>query len=1395
MQSVLSLIVSGNTSGTTNAGGELDLFGNEEINLVLSVKDFRDIASTTSSYSQSFSIPGSKNNNQIFQNLFLIGSDGRFDPRKKATCWLLADSQPVMEGYLQITSVDIDDRDMPTYNITIFSDVKGFNSAVNGKYLTDYDWSSMNHALTINNIQASWSGNATTPGYYYSLKDYGYDYTKTNVKTTTQKAGIPIGNMFPDIYNLNIIDKIFSTEGYSYQSSLLTSTTFNQTVIPYNRDPNTIMGADYVSGRTFVATNTVTSAITVSQCVISPYAIAPYTYDFEYRLRANNVFSGTVASTAYTQNNATGDTYTIDQNGIYSFSFGVNYQYNVLANAQRGQIGCRFYRSGYNNGTVPFYEELSLSEVGGTPSFAIFSTPVCDNVTNNGWAAQTFKPFSAGERVWVSLFFRVNLGYVAPTMSNVPFNITTGGIYWKSTPSAQRAQGQTVIMNNVVPEKVLVTDYLKSIFNMFNVYLEPSKTVPNRFTIETFEEFYAGGTQLNWSTKLDRSQPVNAKLISEELKKKYTFTYKADSDFLNEDYKNTTKRVYGDLNFDLENDFVTGEEKIELLFSPTPMDNIVGSDTFIVPKIGKYDSNGKFGKTNFNMRFLRKNPTNRALVTGESWGFTGTSNYTSYPYAGHLDDPFTGTTDYNFGSVPYVYYKFNQATNGAITENNLVNNYWIKYLREVTDEDAKVVTAYFNLTPADIATFSFRNTVYVEGISSEGGHMYRINTIKYSPNSGKPAEVEMIKVLTKYISKIRNKSLIFGMGTATLANTGINLGGSQMNSTRTLSIGGNNYLNAEYGYVIGEGNIIGGGSVGTGVLGDNNYLSSASSGVTVFGSNNTLNFTTSDSIVRGNSNSLSTGTTKAYVRGNNNFMAMADNIRVDGNNNIVNANSDASAPSVNISLAGTGNVTFGSSTGVTVDGQDNYIYGGTKNSYLRGISNAYIGAVDTFTVGYNNSVTSTQGSTILGDTNNINSGINSFVKGNSNTYNGSVLNGENINTTVFGSDNTMYWATTSAFVVGDFNDVTDAYGINLNGNRNTVSQMTGSSVVGDVNNVSFLKNSSIIGSGNTVYSSNLALIQGISNIVYTASTNATIIGSNNIVHSGATNSYIVGDGNVIPTGITNTSMISIQNFTADTSDTLFTDNQYVDTVLYMSNTSSSEQADGIAAGNIANAFGSGGTASGNYSFTSGYNNVADGYASFATGFYSDAIGDVSFVYGRNNSASGDSSFAGGEFCTTEKDFSFVGGKEAVAKRYAEWARANAGNYGQYGSVQAFGTSVASGSSNLYLSIASDIFTIEAGTSYMFKIRGTAADYAFTSSGMSACFEGSILLKNVAGTVSAVGVPIVTQLFADSAVATSTISLAADNVGKGLSIVGSSGTGPGMIWSVEIDYVKVKHNPL
>ena len=70
----IELQVSGNTSGTTVAGGILDLYGNEDINVVYAIKDIRDFASTTSTYSQNFQIPGTKNNNLIFLELSIISN-------------------------------------------------------------------------------------------------------------------------------------------------------------------------------------------------------------------------------------------------------------------------------------------------------------------------------------------------------------------------------------------------------------------------------------------------------------------------------------------------------------------------------------------------------------------------------------------------------------------------------------------------------------------------------------------------------------------------------------------------------------------------------------------------------------------------------------------------------------------------------------------------------------------------------------------------------------------------------------------------------------------------------------------------------------------------------------------------------------------------------------------------------------------------------------------------------------------------------------------------------------------------------------------------------------------------------------------------------------------------
>jgi len=1325
MKPYVEIVVSANTSTAVSQGGILDLFGDEEINLVFSVKDYKDITSVNSYYSQNFQVPGTKNNNQIFSHLFLIGSDGlSFDPRKKALCEIRVDSQTVIVGTIQIVSMDISDRDKPIYSMTVFGATKEFNSKIKGRYLTDYDFSELNHILSINNIQATWSGNSNN-GYYYSLKDYGYDYTLTGVKSTTTKAGIPIGNWFPDIYNKYILDKIFSGAGFSYSSNLLSSTTFTETVIPYNRDPSTIMGTEYQTGRTFTATATALSSITYAMMTINPQQTQPYYYEFIKRINANQIQSGSSVGANYTSN-INGDTYTFDQNGISSFDVTINYQYNVVGSPLRSQVGAQFFRSGYYGGAIPFYSDLSVEEVAGTQS-RTFRTPVCDSYTQvNNAGGNPLRPFAAGEQVWVKIHLVTNQGYVAA--AGTPWQITAGGITWRHYPSASRAPGQTVTMNNIVPEKILVTDYLKSIFNMFNIYVEPSKTIPNQLILESFEDYYAGGTARDWSTKLDRSQKITETLISEELSKKYTFTYKSDSDFLNQTYTDSQKRVYGDWYYDTDNDFVTTESKVELIFSPTPVDNINGSTKFVIPKIGKYDSNGKYNKTSSNIRFLRKNPTPLTLPAGEVWGFTGNTNYTTYPYAGHLNNPFTGNIDYNFGSVPFVFYPYTLGNTGStlgttFTENNLVNQYWKKYLDEVTDKDARIIKCYVKLTPADIAILQLRDTVYIDGLTSEGGNTYRIASVTYNVTSNKPSLVELIKVQSKYTSRFASRNLFYLGNGSVLFNgggTGLVLGSAKLNKGNTVAIGDGSYNGSETSLLIGNGTILNGFSDGSHIVGDFNTIAPANTGTTVFGSFNTINSVgNGKSTIIGDTNTIDTGSTSVYLHGSNNNIQLGNKIRVFGSSNSININA-ISATSENIIINGDSNVTYGLSTGVTVDGTLNSVYAGGVRVKIVGDSNTFSGSTGSTIYGYSNTLTNVSRADILGDSNVITGGANQLIKGNANVIGNSYSN------VIFGDTNSINYSTGSQ-VLGTGNTVLNSDLAMVQGNNNYVHTAA--------------TNVTIFGTGNIVHSGATdVVIYGNSNTVFTAASETVIYGDSNTVYQNAINTNIIGNTNIVQTGATNISINNVNNIDVGTSNTVYSQNNYIYDLVTLASGSSIVQAGGTAAGESANAFGSGGTASGN--------------------------------------------------------FSFVTGVDTTAPRFAEIAHSSNGDYGQFGSVMFAGISSAASTSELFLNVNTNTsrFVLSTGQSYYCKIKAVGVDFnGVSSSGNSASFEGSVMIKNSTGTTALVGSSILTQVFSDGPLSATSLTLSADTINNALHVRGNS-PGPAMTWTVEMNYVMCAHKP-
>ena len=91
------------TSSTTETGYELDLQEHPVISLNYQFSDIKEPQTRKASFSQTFKLPFTDNNNLFFQNWFDVNmSTLVFSTRKKFNATLFVGSMPQFEGYIQL---------------------------------------------------------------------------------------------------------------------------------------------------------------------------------------------------------------------------------------------------------------------------------------------------------------------------------------------------------------------------------------------------------------------------------------------------------------------------------------------------------------------------------------------------------------------------------------------------------------------------------------------------------------------------------------------------------------------------------------------------------------------------------------------------------------------------------------------------------------------------------------------------------------------------------------------------------------------------------------------------------------------------------------------------------------------------------------------------------------------------------------------------------------------------------------------------------------------------------------------------------------------------------------------------------------------------------------------
>ena len=76
----------------------IDLFEDETISLNQSIQNVRDISKVFTDFSQTFSVPASRNNNKLFKHYYNYHIDNGFDARKKASGKIELNSKKFRDG-------------------------------------------------------------------------------------------------------------------------------------------------------------------------------------------------------------------------------------------------------------------------------------------------------------------------------------------------------------------------------------------------------------------------------------------------------------------------------------------------------------------------------------------------------------------------------------------------------------------------------------------------------------------------------------------------------------------------------------------------------------------------------------------------------------------------------------------------------------------------------------------------------------------------------------------------------------------------------------------------------------------------------------------------------------------------------------------------------------------------------------------------------------------------------------------------------------------------------------------------------------------------------------------------------------------------------------------------
>lgn len=694
---------------------KIDLYDSETIDLTKSITDIVDPEQRRSDYTRSIKVPGTSNNNRVFSFIFDLSrytinvTETQFNPdfnaALKTSAILYRNGLVQIKGFIQLANVIKRPDGAVDYEIVLFGEVANLYKDMGENKLSDLDLSEFDHVLNLNNIDTGSHGHQD--GYTYPIIDTGY---------SGDELVYNINILSPAIFAKTLVDKIFETYGYNYDSTFFNSNLFRSLVLWAGDNPAKYLSSEQVNERTFIAQRLTDSAyINIENYITSgtKTIILP-------TITKQSVPSGYSVGTGIFTINATAEGfYRFKASGeIYIKGNGIQTSQQVVLNIVK-----------FDGITYDILATQQL-DIRGVPPNGFKDYPI-----NVEMYSQQY--FAAGDEVFCEIYMQINPGnaiqYKIATI-NVPFTFT-------SIPSADKYEGTIIQLSKFMPVDMTQAEFITNLKNMFNLYFEPDPIIPNKLKIEPRDDYYTD-TVVDITNKVDTSKEIKIIPLESAKYKTYTYQYAKDDDEYNQRYNQISKYTYGYRKFDISNQFIKETKDIKVTFAPTPLSDTPGWHPRIYSKVRYKDSQNKLTPKVSKGRLLYRNNLYAGfgkpvvVLANDPSSSPPIKVFPFYQYAGHLDDPNNPTFDLSWGVPDLVYYNAN-----GYTTNNLFNKYWRKNIQEITDPDSKVIELHLKVNEFELQDLTFDKKYLIDR------SYYRLIEINYNVAGYDTVACKFFKVL------------------------------------------------------------------------------------------------------------------------------------------------------------------------------------------------------------------------------------------------------------------------------------------------------------------------------------------------------------------------------------------------------------------------------------------------------------------------------------------------------------------------------------------------------------------------------------------------------------------------------------------------------------------------